>query len=217
VPVTGSCGLISSDVTQFELRLPKKDFKIDSADWMLSVTGNLPAIDCQPIDCETAVAELCAGAGCSGTCDAMNHCMATVAVSLVQDFNLSTEAPELQAIADQPILDVTVKTIAFEVTENSLNVATPPLFVYLAPQGVMDPKNTMATAIGSVASVAPGKTGTVNLELTAAGETAMESYMSNWKAPFNVIVAGDIAISAGQAVPTGKLVGAVTATAFVSP
>jgi hypothetical protein len=212
----GSCGLIDSDVTDFPLRLPEKEFNVDTAEWMLSVPGGgntFPTLDCPPLDCAQAVSQVCAGDSCGATCDGNAHCQAQVNVSVFQMFNLSTESPELETIDSQAVVTVTVENISFKVKENTLNVASPPLEVYLAPQGVNDPASTMAVEIGTIASVPPGQTGEGQIDLTPTGKMAMESYMSNWRTPFNVIVAGEVAISAGDPVPMGRLSGSVTVLA----
>ncbi len=208
-----SCGLISSDVTDFNLRLPEKEFNLDTQDWMLTVTGQMPTLDCPPVDCAVATTQICEQGACSADCDANAHCQAHVTVSVFQMFDLKNEAPELQTIDSEAVISVTVETIKFKVSTNTLNIDSPPLTVYLAPNGVSDPNDPMAEEIGTIASVAAGQTGEGEIMLSETGKASMEQFMSNWRVPFNVIVTGRVTIMAGQAVPEGKLTGAVTVTA----
>jgi hypothetical protein len=209
-----SCGLIDSDVTDFNLKLPEKPFNVDTADWMLSVTTEtMPAVACPPADCTAAADMFCSGGACTADCDAHAQCAAHVPVSVSQPFDLAHESPELQTIDSQAALKVTVETVVFKVKENTLNVATPPLDLYLAPQGVLDANSPSAVMVGNVESVSPGQIGEVPIDFTADGKKAMEMFMSAYQTPFTVIVSGNVTLSAGQEVPKGKLSGVVSVTA----
>ena len=211
---TSACGLIDSDVTDFNLKLPEKDFNVDTADWNLAVEGEtIPSVPCPPADCTAAADQFCTAGSCTADCDANAHCQAHVSVSVFQSFDLANEAPELAEIASKPIASVTVESIAFRIKENTLNVPTPPLELYLAPQGVSDPASDEAEHIGTLAPVAVATTGEVELELSESGRAKMSEYMKDYKTPFTVIVAGDAALQAGQPVPAGKMKGVVTVTA----
>jgi hypothetical protein len=209
-----SCGLIDPDVTEFNLRLPEKPFNVDTADWNLNVMGSsVPTLDCPPIDCALAETQFCSMGACEVACDANLHCAAAVSISVFNEFNLEMESPELTKIDAQAVISVTVEQIAFRIETNTLNVATPPLEVHLAPVGINDPNDPMAEAIGTIAAVQVGQVGAGMIELTPDGKTVMQTYMSNWRTPFHVIVSGDVTISAGTPVPQGALAGVVTVTA----
>lgn len=209
----GSCGLISSDVTHFQLGIPEKPFTVDTADWKLDVSGQFPAIPCSA-DCSAATAQVCSMGTCTADCDGTN-CQAHVALSMRQMFNLAVESPELQTIDDQAAISVTVDAISFRVDENTLNVATPPLTVYLAPIDVVDSSDSRAQAVGTIVSVPPGVATPYvgQVDLTAEGRQVMKSYMENFRTPFNVIIAGRVDIRAGDPVPDGRLVGVVAVKA----
>ncbi len=209
-----SCGLISSDVTDFNLKLPEKPFNVDTADWMLSVQGStMPAIACPAVDCTAATDMFCAQGACTADCDSGGHCQAHVAVAVSQKFDLAHESPELAKIDSQAGIKVTVEAITFVVKENTLNVTSPPLSVFLAPQGVLDPQSPEAVNIGTAEAVPAMQTGEVVILFSATGKHAMEQYMGDYKTPFSVIVAGDVTMHAGDPVPKGKLSGVVSVTA----
>ncbi len=209
-----SCGLIDSDVTDFTLKLPEKDFNVDTADWMLTVQGStVPSIPCPPAECTVAADQFCADGACTSTCDANMECQAIVDVTVFQQFDLANEAMELDAIDSQAVISVEVETIAFRIEENTLNVASPPLKIYLAPQGVSDPNGGVAVEIGTLAPVAAAQTGSVDIVLTPSGKQVMEQFMEDFRTPFTVIIAGSAAIQAGDPVPEGRMSGVVTVSA----
>jgi hypothetical protein len=212
-----ACGLVDSDIARFDLTLPRKPFNLDTADWMLNIEGqSFPEIACPPADCASQADNLCGEGACTAECVAAT-CELRVNVAISQTFNLSLEAPELDAVDDQPVIDVTVDSVFFEVKTNTLNVTTPPLSVYMAPQGVMDPANSEAALVGTIDAVAPGVTGQRPLTLTDGGKDAMKLFLDNYRTPFNIFVAGTVAVGAGDPVPEGALAGEVVVTAFVSP
>ena len=69
-----------------------------------------------------------------------------------------SEQPELGTINDKPVIKVTVDSVIYAVSANTLTVATPEMGVYVAPINVMDPLNPMATKIGTVQAVPAGTT-----------------------------------------------------------
>ncbi|MSP15408.1 MAG: hypothetical protein EXR73_02135 [Myxococcales bacterium] len=211
------CGLIDLDVTAFDLRLPEKAFTVDTAAWQVQGMGTIPAVPCPPADCAASTAELCAGAACSVACGAAGTCEATVSMSMRHMFDLAQESAELSVVDDKPLIEVTVETIAFKVTENTLNVATPELTVYLAPIDVTDASDERAEPVGLIPSMQGGEVGTFTVGFTATGRDVLELYMGNFRTAFNVIVGGKTTIAAGTLVPMGKLVGAVTVEAHVAP
>jgi hypothetical protein len=208
-----SCGLISEDVTDFNLKLPEKPFNVDTADWMLTAQGTVPSLACPPADCGAVADQFCAPGACTSDCDPNAHCQAHVKVSVSQPFDLANESPELETIDSQTGIEVTVESVTFKVNENTLNVASPPLEVYLAPQGVLDATSPEAVFIGTVESVPAKQTGDVPIDFTETGRAAMEQFMSDYKTPFTVIVAGDVTMHAGDPVPEGKLSGIVSVQA----
>lgn len=209
----GACGLISSDVTDFQLDLPEKQFTVDTADWELSVMGDtFPAVSCAA-DCAALASMTCVDT-CSADCDGTN-CQVHVPISIRQMFNLAIESPELQTIDEQAAISVTVDAIAFRIDEDTMNVATPPLAVYMAPIDVITIEDMRAQQVGTILPIAPGTPmGTTGqVDLTTAGREVLAAYMEDFRTPFNVIVAATVDIRAGDPVPMGRLSGVVTVDA----
>lgn len=207
--LVSGCGLISSDVTNFNLDLPDKSFVIDTMSWnvdqqmadaalMLSCTSNA--------QCMTAAENACQ-MDCSGTCNAQSRCTINLDVGLHTSIDLVMEKPELQQINDKAVIEVEIDDVLYLVSQNTLNVATPEIGVYVAPMSVMDPTDPAAKKIGTIPSVAPGMTTTAaqKMTFTADGRANLTAVMGNFKTPFNVIVGSTLTMTAGMPIPQGRL------------
>lgn len=209
VATLAGCGLISSDVTNFDLTLPDKKFTVDTGSWQVDQNAaNLYLMtSCSSSQvCNSAVTQACK-MGCAGTCSAQNKCDLTLQVSLFQPVDLLTEKPELKSINDQPVIKVAIDSVTYEVTFNNLNVDTPEFTVYIAPSTVMNPMDPMAKAIGTIPKVLAGTTTTAPQDMvyTSTGKADLIAIMSTYKTPFNVMVGAALTVSAGQMVPMGKI------------
>lgn len=211
--VLASCGLISSDVTNFDLTLPDKKFTIDTSGWQVDQTAasTFLALPCTTSTmCNAAVQQACK-MGCSGTCGqaAPQTCELSLDVSLSQPVNLVMEKPELKSINDEPVIKVTIDSVTYDVPMNTLNVDTPTVTVYVAPMSVLkvDPNDPSIKAIGTIPPVPAGQVITTPqpIMFTAAGKAELVNIMSTFKTPFNVLVGSSIVVKSGQMVPMGKL------------
>ncbi len=208
---TSGCGLISSDVTDFDLTLPDKSFTIDATKWQINQAQAdavlMTSCSSQPTVCASAAMQACS-MGCSGECNATTQtCDLSLDVGLYQPIDLVAEKPELKSINDEPVIKVTIDSVTYEVTSNSLNVATPEMTIYVAPKSVMNPKDAMAKPIGTIPAVPAGQTTTKaeQIMFTATGKADLVNIMSTFKTPFNVLVGSTLVIHAGTPVPNGKL------------
>src|SRR5688572_22367367 len=195
---SAACGLISSDVTNFDLTLPSKEFSVDAMSWEVTdqEAQALLATDCSaaPAICNSAAQQACP-MNCEGECNATTStCDLTLAISLYQGVDLLMEKPELQSINDEPVIKVVIDSVTWEVTMNSLNVATPPMTVFVAPMSVMDPNSPEAKPVGTIDSVEAGEItdGPRPIAFTATGKADLIAAMSTFKTPFNVIVGSAI-------------------------
>lgn len=205
------CGLIDSNVTNFDLTLPDKNFTIDTAAWQVNQTQAMQFLmtSCasQPTVCASAAAQACQ-MGCTGSCNASTKtCDLSLDVSLYRPIDLISEKPELKTINDEPVIKVTIDSVTYEVTQNTLNVATPEMTIYVAPMSVMNPKDPLAKAIGTISAVPAGQTTTKpeNIAFTATGKAELVNIMSTFKTPFNVLVGATLVVRNGTPVPQGKL------------
>ena len=127
------CGLISSDVTDFELSLPDKKFTIDASGWQIDTgtglfsNGKLAAVPCSsmPTMCKSRVDQVCS-ADCSGSCNTISDsCELSLDISRPLKVDLLADQPDLKTINDQPVVKVTIDSVTYQVTGNTLNVDTP--------------------------------------------------------------------------------------------
>lgn len=214
VTTAAGCGLISSDVGDFDLTLPEKRFTVDSAQWDLTGDATFPTIPCAGMEtvCSAAVMEACGDETCFGTCDGTN-CRATIVVGLWTGVNLLDEKPELQTIDEQPLIDVTIDDITYTIEDNTLNVATPELTIYVAPITVMSPGSPSAREVGTIASIPAGAEVSGKVNLSPEGRADLREFMNDFRTPFNIIVGTEIDIQAGDAVPNGRLDAVVNVSA----
>jgi hypothetical protein len=207
VVASTGCGLISSDVADFDLTLPDKTFSIDTSGWQVDQTRAQALLNTScaaaPSVCDTAAQAAC-DMNCSGTCNASQRCELQLDVALYKTIDLVMEKPELKTINDQPVIKVTIDSVNYAVTSNTLNVATPEITLYVAPASVMDPK--MGTPIATIPPVEAGATvPSTPVMFTDAGKAQLVSTMSTYKTPFNVLVGSTLTVTAGQMIPEGKL------------
>jgi len=207
----GGCSLVSSDVTNFDLTLPDKTFTVDTSSWQVDDAAAMTFLQTScasmPTVCSSAATTACA-MNCSGSCNATTQtCDLSLDVALHQSVNLLEEKPELKSINDEPVIKVTIDSLTYEVTESSLNVATPAMELFVAPVSVMDPHDPQAKDIGTIAAVQPGMTtdGPQDIAFSETGKADLVAMMSTYQTPFNVLVGSTLLVSQGQPVPTGKL------------
>lgn len=206
------CGLISSDVTNFNLTLPDKKFTIDASGWDVQQADadRFTALSCASNSsvCSSAVSQACS-TGCTGVCNAAKTCDLSLDVSLSQQVNLMMEQPDLKTINDEPVIKVTIDSVTYRVTSNSLNVATPAINVYVGATTVLKPNDPAnpGTLIGTIPPIPAGQTlpDPQTLTFTTNGKAELIKFMSSFKTPFNVLVGSSLTVGAGQPVPTGKL------------
>jgi hypothetical protein len=216
------CGLVSSNAADVPLDLPAKPFSIDTSGWQVTQQS----ADAYFATSCTTSADVCAAAAtaacpmnCTGSCDTSSHtCDLALQVAAHQMVNLLMDAPSLQSIADHSGLTITVDSVQYQVTDNTLNIATPPITVYVAPMSATQPSDPGVTAIATIQPIAAkALVATANLDFVDGGQAALASAMSDFKDPFNVIVGSTITLSAGDPLPTGKLDATVQINAHASP
>jgi len=206
------CGFIDPDITNFDLMLPEKEFTVDTAQWELSDDATFPAIPCaeQPGVCSAGISEVCGNeALCFGSCDGVN-CKALVLVSLFQPVDLYDERPELKTIDEQPLVSVTVDRVAYDITENTLNIESPELTIYVGPSSTMTPGDPQAQPVGTVVPIPAGTQLTeAEVNMTPDGREDLSEFMKDYMTEFNIIVGAQVEISAGEPVPSGRLTAVV--------
>jgi hypothetical protein len=210
----GGCGLISSDVTNFQLKTESKTFTVDTQKWNVNATAaNVylgQSCAAAPTECGQWVMTACT-MNCSGSCDMTTQkCDLGLNVSVYQGVDINMSNPELAMIAKEPVVKVSIDSLTYTVSANTLNVATPEMTVYVAPMSVMSPTDPSAVAIGTIPPVpAMTTTSATMMMFTDGGKQALVDIMGNYKTPFNVIVGSTVVVKMGDPLPSGMLMATV--------
>jgi hypothetical protein len=212
----GCGGLVSSDTPNIDLSVLEKQFSIDATAWAVNRNLATPlfAQTCNPSaapdPCVAAVATLgaCKSNTCTGICNADTwHCQLALRVELWRAVNLTAEVPTLLGGPDgDPSLMVALDDVTYEVSANSLSVATPRLDVYVAPATVMGPGGDGAVRIGTIPVIPPGEDfSPQSIQFIADGKEVLRRRIVSYQVPFNLLVASDLVVDQSPAIPTGKL------------
>ncbi len=180
-------------------------------------TATFPNIPCATsTDCCTLGAV--AGIDCTTTpltCPA-GTCEADVPISQSTPINLSTDVkPSLAQYTS--LAHITISSISYVVSNNSLNVDLPPLSIYLAPSSVTDPTDPRAVLFGTVPSIPAGSDPSAQVQLAPNAGAVFQMFTANLATPFNFIAAATVKITAGMPVPSGQITIAVTGTISAQP
>jgi hypothetical protein len=215
------CGLISTDITRLTFDLPTETYTFDTAQWKIppALDGlNFPSIACTTDnDCCNNPLASAAGLDCTMTpLSCMSgSCGASLPESQATMINLSMQVPSLSSYTS--LVSISISSIKYAVRSNTLNVAVPPLSIYLAPNTVTDPTDSRAVLFGTVPAIPAGSmpSGNVNLEPNAA--STFQTFTSDLTTPFEIITAATVVIGAGTPVPTGAITIAVTGAISAQP
>jgi hypothetical protein len=214
------CGLISDDIDDLDLSLPNKTYTVDTMSWQfMEDPAILLSRDCStnPDVCGAIASQVCTMGQCESVCNVAQTCDMIIPVHPFTTINLAMEKEELATINEQALVEVVVDTIEYAITENTLDVATPPLVLYVAPETVMDPEDSLAVEIGTIPTAAPMTTVPMTvMTMTPAGHARLVQAMTDFRTPFNVMVAADIVLTNGDAIPTGRLTTSMTIAAHAS-
>jgi hypothetical protein len=209
------CGLISTDVTKVTFDLPMKTYTFDSASF------GVPAGNSAPIPCGAApfVTDCCNPLGVSAGCNAQRSvkCEAAVCtlhqvVSIPQTVDFKKEVPQLASVSNQHLANLSFQALNYTVTANTLNVAVPPLQLYLAPGSVTTLPSDQAVLFGTVDMIPAGQTPSGSIKKEADADATFARFGADLSAPFNILIGTTIVVPSGTPTPTGRVSVAVTGT-----
>jgi hypothetical protein len=211
------CGLISKDIASVTYPLPKKSYTFDSSSFGATGPAGPFTLACGSAlppsiqDC-CSIPMACTPPDRTTACES-NVCTVHQLVKVVQVIDFRKDVPQ-QFSSASSLADVSLKSLNYEVTTNTLNIPVPVLQIYLAPMGVTSPSDPQAKIFGSVPPFAAGelRSGDVMKEPDeATADATFATFASNLTAPFNILVATTV-VSNGTPVPSGALTVAVTGT-----
>lgn len=204
-----------ADITRITFDLPKQTYSFDTNNW-----GNLPpataGLSFPSIGC-TSDAQCCtmgtaAGLDCNKTpltCPA-GTCEADVPESAYSPINLAQQVPQLATFPGHSLVKVSISSIKYDVTQNTLNVDLPPMEIYLAPDGVTDASDPSAALFGTVPPIPAGTMTSGAVQKAPNADAVLQMYTSNVSQTFNVIAKTTVVIAAGTPVPNGQITLSVT-------
>jgi hypothetical protein len=202
------CGLISSDVSRITVDLPSQTYTFDTSMWGNIPTGaTFPSIPC------TSDPDCCSlpTVNCTMTplvCD-NSVCEAQIPESVSTTVSLAGQ-PGLTQTAS--LVKITISSITYAVSNNTMNVDLPPFIIYMAPNNVTSPSDTRAIAFGTVPAIPAGTNPSGQVQLMANSAATFEMFTGNISVPFNLIAATTVDIPGGSPIPSGHITVTVSGT-----
>ena len=222
--LAAGCGLVNSNTLSY-------DYKFDPPQGFMETFGDesnmstVPMVACDPAaatdQCSALLTPAMLGAA-KLSCDATSRmCAAVVDVRLAYPVDLSMQnlpAPVVQYGVDK----VSIEKIAYWIMNNRVNVEIPPIDLYVAAAAAKDESDPSAKLVGTVSKLPPrsqctdsadsaGDTaapmGTVvcDIKLSDAGQSALATFVKDYKTPFQFIAHTKVVAHAGNPLPTGVL------------
>ncbi len=200
----------SLDITRLTFDLPNQTYSFDTAMWgnlpPAAAWATVPNVPCGSDDdcCKLATA---ASFSCGTTplvC-ASGSCQAQIPESTSSSINLAQQVPTLATFPGHSLLHVSISSITYQVSNNTLNVDVPSIAVYLAPGDVTDPTDSRAMLFGTVPVIKAGTTPMGAMQKAPNADAVLEMYTKNISTTFNVIASTTVVIAPGTPVPTGQL------------
>lgn len=225
VVAVGGCGLVKSNALSYDYAFdPPQQFmeKLGDANTMATVPTMACDPNASPDPCAALQSSVPMGAAVMECEAASSTCVAVADVRLLYPIDLSMQnlpGPVVQYGADS----VSIEKVAYWVMTNTVNVALPPIDLYVAPAAAKDENDSRAVQIGSVASLpakstacadarddkgdpaAPTGATVCDVKLTPAGELALSGFVKDYKTPFQLIAHAKLVAHAGDPLPTGTL------------
>jgi hypothetical protein len=220
--VTG-CGLINSNTLSTDYAFDAQQYRADLGQ---NGEAKVPVVPCDPDAQPDPCGQLHFGERTGGACERdRRQCVAVADVSLAYTVDYRTAQTQLPAPVVQYTIDrVRIKKVAYWITRGGLNVAVPPIDLYVAPSAAVDELDPKAEKIGSIAGLpagamscldnvdkagdpAAGITSAVcDVPLTDSGERALAEYVKAYKTtPFKLIAHTRIVAHGDDPVPSGML------------
>jgi hypothetical protein len=218
------CGLVNSNTLSYSYAFdPPQSFMENFGD--MTNTATVPAVPCDP----TAATDQCGQllqpsmlGSAKLSCDATSRmCAAVVDLRLAYPVDLSMQslpAPVVQYGVDK----VSIEKIAYWIMNNQVNVEIPPIDLYVASAAAKDESDPSAKLVGTVSKLppksqctdpadtagdkaAPAGVSVCDVKLSDAGQSALATFVKDYKTPFQFIAHTKVVAHAGDPLPTGIL------------
>jgi hypothetical protein len=207
--LTAACGLISSDIATVKFALPERTYSFDTAKagWNLP-PATVPTVPCTDDNVCRMAATVLGISSDMAVCDAPSGtCAVKVTVETPpQSINLKMDAQGLGSLNKQTAIDVTISSIGYDVTTNTMNVDLPPVELFVAPNGTTSTSDPAAKRFGSVPSIPAGLAvtdGSVTMDQT--GQDAFVGFAHDFGTPFVFIGRTVVIVPGGTPLPMGAV------------
>ncbi|MDB4964667.1 MAG: hypothetical protein JWN44_356 [Myxococcales bacterium] len=216
------CGLVNSNTLSYDYAFDPQEFMQKMADE--GTVATVPTAACDPAvspdPCVPLQAQLPAGSPAKMQCDAVTRACAAVAdIRLPYPIDLSQQnlpAPVVQYGVDK----VSIKKMAYWIKKDTLNVALPPIEVYVASSAAKDLDDPSVKLIGTSAMLparaqacadardSDGDAASLgaavcDVSLKSDGESALATFVKDYKTPFQLIAHLKIVAHGGDPLPVG--------------
>lgn len=205
------CGLLDLDSFRgITFNLPEKTYRIDSSDskWDAPAQASLPTVPCGPggvpTCCEPALASMF-GVDCAKhplTCEG-GACAYGFEYEVESIVDLKKEVPELDSSTVDALSEILLKNIKVTL-DNDLNMALPPVEIFVAPSDATTAADSRAKKLAQVPGKAAGYSGTETIPLSSEAQQAFSSFATNYKVPFKIFARTKLTLRAGQPAPEGR-------------
>jgi hypothetical protein len=211
--LVGGCDLVNSNSLS-------KTYAFDAAEFMkqFSGGGSFPQQDCTSNS--ACGGQLVSDPSLAVSCDLKaSKCGASADVRLSYVVDLSSQASFPPEAIRYGVSAVSLQKIAYWVAGDTLNLPTPAIDLYVAPDAAPDD----ATKLGSVAPLAaksttcadavdnmgdraaPPGTPVCDLPTTDAGKARLSALAADYKTKFQIIAKTTVTIKSGDPVPSGSI------------
>jgi hypothetical protein len=216
VSAAAGCGLL--DIASFNgitFNLPEKTYNVDTSDpkWSSPPAGGVPSVPCGPggvtMDCCTLsdVSTPVTGVDCKKyplSCEG-STCIYKFMYETGSVVDLKKEVPQLTSTSSAALKTITLKNIKLTLN-NGLNMAMPPIEVFVAPMDATTVTDPRARKLATLPGHDAGYNNTEVVPVDAAGQTAFSVFAQNYKVPFKLLARAQLVLRAGQSTPAGKAV-----------
>ena len=218
------CGLVNGKSISYEYAFDAQQFMEKLGDERtMSV---VPTMACDPSASPDPCAALQqqpvpAGAPKMQCDSASRACIAVADVRLPYPVDLSQQSLP-PAVVTYGVDTVSVEKIAYWIMSNTVNVALPPIDLYVASSAAKDENDSSAKLVGSVAMLAAksatcadaadpkgdsaaGMAAVCDVKLSETGQAAMALFIKDYKTPFQFIAHTKIVAHGGDPLPVGSI------------
>ncbi len=216
------CGAISNLGT-ITFDLPAQTFSFDTSSSMWKAPpASFPSVSCGTTG--QAVADCCNPPApapkpdCTATPLACENsvCVLEFPINVSQTINLKMQVPALSSLSGQTLAKISISQVTYTIA-STMNVALPPMDVFIAPANVTSASDPAAQKFGSIPATPANMTTSGNMTLDPNGGAVFSQYASAFSTPFNFIAHATMIVAPGTPIPSGGVTATVTGKVSAKP